>query len=53
LRVRAIPTYRVYRLYDTRTLSPEETQEGVKFLETERSSADSDMHGLQTGKWLV
>ena len=29
----------------TRALSPEETQEGVKFLETERSSADSDMHG--------
>ena len=37
----------------TRALSPEETPEGVKFLETERSSADSDMHGLQTGKWLV
>ena len=37
----------------TRALSPEETREGVKFLETKRSSADSDMHGLQTGKWLV
>ena len=37
----------------TRALSPEETQDGVKFLEMERSSADSDMHDLQTGKWLV